>query len=973
MVDFCNSWKKASVEKAIFRGLRKFIKWMTTGMIAAAKATSNNGFKKLIQKVIFYLSLTLPENAVARRGISQQFLMIARTTHSISFFFIFLLIASGCSHDAGDREWWSAIPEEVPAVILFHDAELGEALQDRRIMALGELSDFRSESILAIEERIASPATLKAVALYPTGAHQLQPLFIMDDPGPGIRSIARQFRREFAENSYRFHNHDIHILHLDREELYAAQLRDQIFLSRNSVAVENSILAHKGVHPGIGIDETALSGGSYLLNTQQLSRWLGLLGAPRFLPRFAGLFEGTGATVLTLSGDRYDDPLFDVSLSGSIPLDLQTASGFVNTFSAEPGTSDLDRYIPSDVAFFAIFRLEPDARIPDNVDRAGRLDSLLLSDPDLLSELRGTLAHSAAFLTFEASGFLSVGEHSYLRRLEDPAGFQRILRQLLSDGFIEESNDVYFVNSNVLGRLLGGPQSRLTDFHVMRSANAALITKRSGLARRIDQDRRRRAVVYYDDAYMRIRERHPESVSVWMYSRSEPLLNYLEPMLNPQNHARFLGSLLDTGAMSLVRDNDRLSFRLDTYFSEDRTEPVRDVWVFDLRGSRITGKPLFANIGGGARDEIVVATESNHIYGIAADGTGFLEINTGNDRPVGSPLVYDWYANNQYAILIAAGNKIYAWNSRGVPLPNFPVTMEERITAPLALADVARDGRPEMIVATADRKVHVLDQRGRNIQGWPQDVNIHVTRQPVFRDFGEGPSVWVAAGNGLFAFSPRGNLRNDYPVFIESDLGPFTFHRNHILAGAADGHLYAIGPDPFFADTLAVPMNNGQTADPDQLNGSAAAGSGSLHVRRVYVGNAPILNAPIVQTLTIDHGNGQRIRERMIGVQTQNGNLFLLNEAGHLRMTRNMGQPAAAYDNMLLTDVNGNGKTDMLGVSANGRVYAWQVESGEQVPHIPSASMSFPVAADIMGNGDMELIGQTRDGLRCWSFRRPQD
>ncbi len=902
--------------------------------------------------------------------------MIARTTQTILFFFLILIIAAGCSDDSGDRGWWSAIPEEVPVVLLYHDANLDEALEGQRMMAMEELSDMRTETISAIRERISAPVRLKAVGLYPTPPHQLQPLFIVDDPGPGLRTIAEPFRREFAENSYRFHGNRIHILHLDRQKLYAAQIRDQIFLSRNSAAVENSVLAYKGEHPGIEIDESAMSGGSYLLNTPQLSRWLGLLGAPRYLPRFAGMFEGAGPAVITVSGDRHDDPLLDVSLSGSIPLDMREASGFITTFSAEPGSSDLDRYIPTDAAFFAIFHQAPQTRMPEELPLAGRLDSLLLADRELLGRLGATLEHPVAFVTFEASGFLSVGEHMYLRRLQDPTGFQRILRDLHRDGYIDENNDVFHVNSNVLGRLLGGTQSRLTDFYVMRSANAAVVTKRSGLARRIDQDRRRRAVVYYDDAYMRIRERHPESVSVWMYSRTEPLLNYLSPMLNPQNHARFLGSLMDTGAMSLVREGDRLALRMDTYFSEDRTEPVRDVWVFDLRGSRITGKPLFANIGGGARDEILVATESNQIFGIAADGTGFLEINTGNDLPIGSPLVYDWYANNQYAILIAAGNKIYAWNTRGVPLPNFPVTMEERITAPLALADVARDGRPEMIVATADRKVHVLDQRGRNIQGWPQDVNIQVSQQPVFRDFGDGHSVWVTAGNGLFAFSPRGNLRDGYPVFIESDFGPVTFHRNHILAGAADGHLYAIGPDPFFADSLAVPLNNGldNGLDADQEPVTAAgAGSGTHHVRRVYVGNAPILNAPIVQTLTIDHPGAQRVRERMIGVQTQDGNLFLLNEAGHLRMARNMGQQSASYANMLITDLNGNGRPDMLGVSANGRVYAWEIESGEPVPHIPSASTRFPVVIDILGNGQPELIGQTRDGLRCWSFRRPQD
>ncbi len=894
--------------------------------------------------------------------------MIARSAYTIRFFFILLFLASGCSTHSDEKAWWSAIPAESPLVILYHDADLSESLQDRRFLMMEELSDVRIGTISDVSERITAPVALKAVALYPTGSHQLQPLMIIEDPGTGVAAIARPFHKEFAENSYRFRNQEIQILHLENQRIFAAQIQNWIFISRNSAAIENSIMAYAGEHPGIAISKDEIASGSYLLNTPELGNWLSLLGAPRYLPRFSDLFDGSGPTVLSVSSDTYDDPIFDIRLSGEIPLEDTGLSGFMSSFAAEPASFDLDRYIPNDAAFFTVFHQEPGSATLDGMRQAGRLDSLLLSDSGMVENIRQLLAPATAFVTFEASGFLSVGEHMYLRRLSDPSGFIGLMRDLQRDGFIEVSNDVYYINSPVFGQILGGSHSRLTDFYVIRSANAAIITKRSGLARRIDQDRRRRAVYYYDDAYMAIRERHPDEVSAWIYFRTSPLLNYLDPMLNPLNHARFLGSLLDIGAASLVRGGDSMSLTMDTYFSEDRTDPVRDVWVFDLKGARITGKPTLANIGGGSRDELVIATESNHIYGIAADGTGFLEVNTGNDRPLGSPLVYDWYGNNQHAILIAAGNKIYAWNTRGIPLPNFPVTMDERITTPLTLGDVARDGRPEMIVTTADRKVHVLDQRGRNIQGWPQDINIQASQQPVFNDFTDEHTLWITAGNGLFGFSPRGNLRDGYPVFIESDLGPVTFHGRHILAGAADGHLYAIGREPFFADSLVVaPDNNGFS----NIQNNGQNNHSQLIVRRVYVGNSPILNAPIVQTLTLDHDNGQRIRELMIGIQSLNGNLFLLNEGGQLRMTRNIGQPSASYGNMLVTDLNGNGKPDLVGVSNTGRVYAWQVESGEPVGDIPSASLRYPMVTNIQGTGERELIGQTRDGLRCWSFRRP--
>ncbi len=885
--------------------------------------------------------------------------MITSSRFSSRLFFILLFIVAGCSGRMGEKPWLSTVPAESPLIILHHDADFFDVLDQQDGLLLQELGSISTGALKEIQDRVTQTLPTKAVALFPTGSHELQPIFIIEDPGVGLSTLASEFRRDYSENKYRFNSRDIHILHIGDEQLYAVQLHDWILFSRNSAAIENSMLTYAGEQPGIMLDESHLQQGDYLVNTPNLNSWVRLLGAPRFLPRFDNLFDGTSPAVLTTTTEAGEDSLYHTTLGGSIPIDDSESSNFVSALTSEPAVFDLDRYIPSDAGFFAVYHDEPASSADSDTGQISDLDSLLVGDSDRYRDLAATLASPTAFVAFEASGFLSTGEHMFIRRLESANSFVQILNQFARDGYIERSNDIYYVSSNVLAKLLGGPFGHFTDFYIMRSANAAVITRRAGLARRVDQDRRRRAVFYYDDDYMEARQKHPESVSVWAYSRSAPLMNYLEPKLNPINHASYLASLADIGAASLVRNGDELTLRLDSYFSEDRSEPVRDLWAFSIGGARITGKPVIVDILGGSRDELLVATDNNQIFGIAADGTGFLEVNTGGDRPVGSPMVYDWYGNNQHAILIAAGNQIYAWNARGAPLPNFPVTMDEPITTPLTLADVSRNGRPEMIVATADRKIHVLDQRGRNISGWPQDVNVQVDKKPEFREFDGERTLWVTAGNGLFGFTPDGNRRERFPIFIESDFGPITFHQNHILAGASDGHLYAIGRSSFFADSLVVALENGNEAE--QQNG--------MEVRRVYVGNSPIINAPIVETLEVSH-NGSTVNERMIAIQSLNGNLFLLNETGQLRMSQNMGQTAAGYDNMLITDLNGNGEPEIIGLSETGRIYAWEIKSGERLTDIPAASIRHPIVTDILANGERELIGQTRDGLRAWSIRR---
>ncbi len=888
--------------------------------------------------------------------------MIAISRFSFLLFFSVIIAASGCSDRPADHPWTAAIPSESPLTFLHNDAGFDSVLEKSSSSLLEDISDFDLELVSDMQCGFDETLAVKGVALFPGEGGNMNPVFIMQDPGAGLDAIADPFRKQMAENSYRFNNQKIHILHINGQRLFATQLNNWIVMSNNSIAVENSYLTYMDDDAHVRISEDQLAGGDMLLNTPRFENWVKAVGAPRYLPRFRELFSGTEPAVISVHDQDYDDPLYERSLSATIPLSGDASSPFLNTFTSEPESFDLDRYIPSDAAFFSVYHQDTNVPDIDETEPVGPLDTLLRNDPDRIGEISGTLSRTTAFATFEASGFLSEGEHMYLRRLEDNSGFSRILSELESEGFLQQTGDIYYASSAILGRLLAGPNSGISDFYISRSGSAAVITKRSGLSRRVDQDRRRRAVYYYDDDYMAARERHPQNVSSWTYSRTAPLLNYLDPMLSPVNHAGSLAGLMDVGAMSMVRENNSLELSMDLYYSEDRTDPVRDLWVYDIGGARLTGKPVLGNLGRGSRDQIIAATDRNEIIGIASDGTGFLEMQTDNQEPIGSPVLYDWYGNNQLAVLVAAGNRIYAWNAQGVPLPNFPVTMDEEITAPLAVSDVARDGRPEMIVATADRKIHVLNQRGRNIEGWPQEVNTRVRHQPVFKEHGGEHNLWVTAGNALFSFTDSGERRQAFPVFIESDFGPISFHNDHILAGGSDGHLYAIGEEPYFADSLvAAPENN--DAGGDEQNG--------LYVRRVYVGNAPVINAPIVRRLRIDDSGGNT--ETLIGVQTRDGNMFLLNEGGQLRLTRNMGQESAGYDNMMIADLDGSGKEDIIGVSSNGRVYAWQVESGERLENIPATSVRMPIVTDILGNGDMELIGQTRDGIRAWSFRFLED
>jgi hypothetical protein len=886
---------------------------------------------------------------------------------------LFLTVA--CSNVARN-DWAEGVPSDTPALLLAEPGtSLSVLLQKEYMNLFDELSSASIKLFSGLDQNFLTRTQVKAVLLYPNKNSDWQPVFIGTSPGDLLRKTAALYERPFTENQYRFEGVTIFRMFVDNRIFFGAELRNWTVISESSYGVEEVLRSYTGLKDPLDFSAIRERPGEIIMNTPNMDRLISQISAVRYKPAIESLFQGTGIARLQAvkSGNTDQSNRENIRINGHIPLAEGQRSNIVSAISNENVAFTLDRYIPTDAAAFAIFNAPAAVLMQPGYEPATRLDSLLARDPGLLASLATTIANEFAFAAFHTAGFISETENTYLRRMSNSPEFFRLINRLADDGYIIRNSNAFYVRSKMLAILLGSPFCHYEEFYLLDAGQAAILSPRLGLAQRVRGDYNRRRVLHFDETYSGIRRGLPGEMSGFVYMNSSNFMSYIDPMLAQNNILGSLTSRFDIATISLHLDSSHqgMEFELRTHQLVRSDEPYQDLWVYPLDQTELTGKPLQADLSGNNRDEVLFATRNSDVMALATDGSILFQASTGADIPVGSPIVYDWYANNQKAVIMAAGNKIYAWNNRGVLLPNFPFTLSEEITAPIEVADVTRSGLPEVIVTTADRKVHILNGRGQNISGWPQNVNASVQSKPVVANIGGRWGVWVISENTVHAWEVSGISRTNYPFFATSSLtGTPVFLNNTLLIGTADGKVLALGEQALFSDSLGTVRpyltdypTDSETTHELQPNLNTTP---DFSVQYIQVANSPVTVAGVNQNIRIRDEFDSINTETIFTVQSTSGSVFLYSSRGQLRYVKSTGQAGSSEDLPFLTDINSDGWHELIVVTGFGRLYGWNLNKDERLENLPQAGMKFPVIHDLTGDGSKNLIAQTRDGLRCW-------
>lgn len=866
----------------------------------------------------------------------------------ITFFCIITFL--GCN-SIQEKNWVQLVPEKATFVIVpKSEVELTKISETEYAPILDDLTPVALQHIVELDSMITQSLDLKALVLFPAGSTESQFLWITDSQRE-IEDWVSNFYEPFTQNNYSFSGITIHKFRVGDFPVFATQVHNWLIISESSRTLESSLRAYLGQGPSIELDSEPIPG-QLIANTEQLDHWVQQFVNVNNRPSVMGSFKGVRPVSLTYTPSETSALSF--AFSGRLDLKDTTRSVLMSSLSSVNKPITLDRFIASNSSAFGIFRLAPKFLPTTSNTELSSIDSLLLSDENAYRDMALALDEEFAIVTFPESGLLATGEYLYLRKMESSNSFKNKIENFAELGLISRSgNNSYYINSEILSKLIGSELSSFSDFYLSFSRDVVVISKRRGLSESVDSDRNRRRVIYYDETYSNTRKTMPSDLSGLVWSKTSSFQKFISPFLMPKN---ILGALLGqyditTMFFSKIENSNSVDFDFKSVLEEGSSQPYDELWVLPINDEDLSGKPVLANIVGSSTEEILFATQDGNIKGLAFDGTVVLNASTGEDVPIGSPVLYDWYGNGKPIVLIGAGTKVYAWNEVGRALPQFPIEIGERISAPIVVTDVLRNGIPEIIVATENRKLHIVDGRGQNVRGWPQFTNTIVTTQPVFELVDGTWSVWAFSQNILHGWLRSGSVRPGYPTFTNSSFtsSPYIY-KDQVFGAATDGYIYSIGKAPSFKDSIAISI---------QMD--------SISIKSLYTTNNPLTSFSVEPNVLLRDSSGF-YRSDLYVTQSANGSVFMFNEDGELKITHSLGQPASKTMSPLIIDLDGDNNKELVTLAEFGRLFAWDMLTDERVYSIPTSGMKYPIIADLNKDGQMELIAQTREGLRCWTI-----
>ncbi len=663
-----------------------------------------------------------------------------------------ILFNSSCANQP-NPEWLTAIPES--ALVL--NIEGGTPNED----VLNRIGEFVVEPMIIRDYTgIDFGISLKASALIPESVDKVSPLWVLEEELknrlPDLQQAGWLVTSQYkAEGGY------VYQFRREQYTLSASQMGKWLVLSTHSNPIEQSLLTRSGKVNHF--EETGRTG--LHVNIAQLGRLLSPITAPVHRAALRDVFAGLG--VLHVDTDLFtksenSEFVFKIPFKGA-------PSSLVSYMKAKQTNPEIIFQVPMGMSLMVQFQ-DPIGQMPYDSLRTSQMDSPGMALA--IEELMNIIDPQVQLYVQDGSS----GNIAWVRKADSTA-VKNIFETLHTSGLIQKENDIYRSRSQTLGRALGTHLNTINNMFIGLSKNEIIFGSDQTLVKRL---------MDVPPASMReLSGRLPQFIDAGSGQPASAFWVDLNKLLTTARSAGWL--MNNTSIPPLLQSISELGSRIHvghdalyvhlTVNRSNTTQANEELvlaWQYPLPGESIVAVPKVVELAG--NKTVLLTTDRGRVLGFNTEGSLIFDKNAGSNRPIDGALSYDWFGNTSPLLFQAAGNSIYAWSPTGSLVPRFPFVFEAMITAPILITDSNKDGEPEIVVATEDQRLHMINREGKSLDGWPVSTNGVIRSRPEVSFQNDQWQVQVNSENSYEIFNLSGYEIRSSALEKSQDVVPDTLN-----------------------------------------------------------------------------------------------------------------------------------------------------------------------------------------------------
>jgi hypothetical protein len=248
-------------------------------------------------------------------------------------------------------------------------------------------------------------------------------------------------------------------------------------------------------------------------------------------------------------------------------------------------------------------------------------------------------------------------------------------------------------------------------------------------------------------------------------------------------------------------DNDGLIH----IFNSDGSEVEDETFPYNTgTGNQIWGSAAAADMDGDGLTDFVITSKSKHLY--IFDKNGLKTDYNANQFLMGTPAIGNLDDDDDLEVVIcgySSSNQLFVVNPDGSDVYGFPLLLDEKVKAGVALADFDGNGIDDIVFGTDNSNVYLIYDDGNIADGFPFIVGDAIQTAPSILDINGDKVIFVGTGedsghgqdNNLYAINADGSLRFKFEANNDIMTSPSFLNHNgnqYIFFGADDSLIYAI-------------------------------------------------------------------------------------------------------------------------------------------------------------------------------------